>query len=85
MQSTDKNLKIYISEEEREKLFREMQQSENPSDLLSAEYLEQICLGSTHLADYAYGQIRRLLKQEYKQWQAERTGYRKRQFQNSKK
>lgn len=71
MQSTDTNLKIYISEEEREKLFCKMQQSENPSDLLSAEYLEQICLGSTHLADYAYGQIRRLLKQEYKQWQKE--------------
>lgn len=69
MQSTDTNLKMYISEEERAKLFCKMQQFENPSELLSAEYLEQICLGSTHLADYAYGQIRRLLKQEYKQWQ----------------
>lgn len=68
MKSTDTNLKIYISEEEREQLFKKMSHQNDYSDLLSAEHLETICLGKTHLADKAYGQIRRLLKQEYKQW-----------------
>ena len=68
MKSTDTNLKIYITEEVREELFKKMQQVNDPKDLLSAENLEKICLGKTYLPDYAYGQIRRLLKQEFKQW-----------------
>lgn len=68
MKSTDTNLKIYIAEEARDKLFKKMQQVIDPKDLLSAENLERICLGKTHLPDYAYGQIRRLLKQEFKLW-----------------
>lgn len=71
MKSTDTNLKIYITEEAREKLFKEMQQVNDTRDLLSAENLGRMCLGKTHLADYAYGQIRRLLKQEFKQWLSE--------------
>ena len=71
MKSTDTNLKIYITEEAREALFKEMQQVNDIGDLLSPSNLEQICLGKTHLPDYAYGQIRRLLKQEFKQWSAE--------------
>lgn len=71
MKSTDTNLKIYITEEAREELFEKMQQVIDPKDLLSAESLERICLGKTHLPDYAYGQIRRLLKQEFKQWSNE--------------
>lgn len=68
MKSTDTNLKIYITEEAREELFNKMQQVIDPKDLLSAENLERICLGKTYLSDYAYGQIRHLLKQEFKQW-----------------
>lgn len=68
MKSTDTNLKIYISEKEREKLFKKMQQVNDPKDLLSSDNLEKICLGKTYLADYAYGQIRRLLKKEFEQW-----------------
>lgn len=68
MKSTDTNLKIYITEEAREELFKKMQQVNDPKDLLSAENLERICLGKTYLSDSAYGQIRRLLKQEFKQW-----------------
>lgn len=68
MKSTDTNLKIYITEEAREALFKKMQQVNDIRDLLNPSYLEQICLGKTHLADYAYGQIRHLLKQEFKQW-----------------
>ena len=68
MKSTDTNLKIYIMEEVREELFKKMQQVNDPKDLLSTENLEKICLGKTYLSDYAYGQIRRLLKQEFKQW-----------------
>lgn len=68
MKSTDTNLKIYITEKAREALFKEMQQVNDTKYLLSASNLEQICLGKTYLSDYAYGQIRRLLKQEFKQW-----------------
>lgn len=68
MTSTDTNLKIYITEEAREELFKKMRLVDDPKDLLSAENLEKICLGKTHLSDYAYGQIRRLLKQEFKRW-----------------
>lgn len=71
MKSTDTNLKIYITEEAREELFKKMQQVNDTRDLLSSSSLEQICLGKTHLSDYAYGQIRRLLKQEFKQWLTE--------------
>lgn len=71
MKSTDTNLKIYIRAEDREELFKQMQQTDDVKDLLSASNLERICLGKTHLPDYAYGQIRRLLKQEFKQWLAE--------------
>lgn len=71
MKSTDTNLKIYITEKAREALFKKMQQVNDTRDLLRAENLERICLGKTYLPDYAYGQIRRLLKQEFKQWLAE--------------
>lgn len=70
LKSTDATLPIYITEEAREALFKKMQQVNDPKDLLSAEYLETICLGKTHLANRAYGQIRRLLKQEFKTWSA---------------
>ena len=67
--STDTSLKIYITEEAREKLFKTIFEDESEIKCyLSAGYLERICLGKTGLADYAYGQIRKLLKQEYKIW-----------------
>ena len=72
LKSTNPLLLIYITEEAREELFQKMSQMENPKELLRAEYLETICLGRTYLADRAYGQIRRLLKQEFKEYCAVR-------------
>ena len=68
LKSTNTTLPIYITEEAREALFLKMQQVDDPKDLLRADYLETICLGKTYLTDRAYGQIRRLLKQEFKEW-----------------
>lgn len=73
MESTDSTLKIYIKPETREELFTLiLNDEENMKDYLSAESLERICLGKTHLPDYAYSQIRKLLKNEYKVWKERR-------------
>lgn len=67
--SIDTSLKIYITEKAREELFKTVLEDESEIKYyLSAEYLEGVCLGKTHLPDYAYSQIRKLLKQEYKAW-----------------
>lgn len=72
MESTDSTLKIYIKPETRVELFTLiLNDEENRKDYLSAENLERICLGKTYLPDYAYSQIRRLLKNEYKIWKGQ--------------
>lgn len=69
MESIDSTLKIYIKPDTREELFTLIFNDEdNMKDYLSSENLERICLGKTHLPDYAYSQIRKLLKIEYKIW-----------------
>ena len=51
MKSTDSTLKIYITEEAREELFKHIRAEEDTliKYYLSAEYLERVCLGKTHL------------------------------------
>lgn len=69
MESIDSTLKIYIKPDTRAELFNSIINDEdNMKDYLSIENLERICLGKTHLPDYAYSQIRKLLKIEYKIW-----------------
>lgn len=65
---------IWIKEEEKLLLFKDILNAEKQRDkdtlkyLLSAENLERICLGKTYLPDYAYSKLRSKLKKEYKQW-----------------
>lgn len=73
LKSTDSSLKIYISEESRNEIFKDIDENPDCIDyIFSAENLERYCLGKTHLADYAYSQIRRLLKKEYKEYKEQK-------------
>lgn len=66
--------KIFISDKEKEELFKKLLLRETNNDkrefnyLLSADYLEQICMGNTEQCDKAYGSIKRKLKNEYLKW-----------------
>lgn len=73
-ESLNKNQKIYITEHNRENLFKHIKEVQeeieemNIDYFFSAENLERYCSGKTCLFDYAYGHIRKLLKKEYKEW-----------------
>ena len=70
-ESSNRNQKIYITECNREQLFKHIKEVQEEMDIdyfFSAENLERYCSGKTHLCEYAYGHIRKLLKKEYKEW-----------------
>ena len=64
-ESLNRNQKIYITEYNRENLFKHIKEVQDEMDIdyfFSAENLERYCSGKTHLCEYAYGHIRKLLK-----------------------
>ena len=70
-ESLNRNQKIYITEYNRENLFKHIKEVQDEMDIdyfFSAENLERYCSGKTNLGEYAYGHIRKLLKKEYKEW-----------------
>ena len=70
-ESLNRNQKIYITEYNRENLFKHIKEVQDEMDIdyfFSAENLERYCSGKTHLCEYAYRHIRKSLKKEYKEW-----------------
>jgi len=76
MNSSDTMLKIYIKQNSREELFKNLYENEGDTSffkyLWSADNLERYCLGKTGSDDYAYSQISAMLKKEYKEWKTQK-------------
>lgn len=72
--STDNTRSIYLTEENREELFKIIYKSEKEGENIDwyfyADCIEKFALGNTEQSDYAYKGLSNQLKREYSAWKA---------------
>lgn len=73
--STDNTRSIYLTEENREELFKIIYMGEKEGEDIDwcfyADFIEQFASGRTEQSDYAYKGLSNQLKREYSEWKAE--------------